>query len=215
MVLAGCTTSPVQNSTDSNILDGSDTDSSDESIFVTATFIVGEGVTPIATQTVIVGEKFKKPNDPIKDEYTFGGWFTDDSYSSLFNFDVSYTTDQTIYAKWDEITYEYYIYGVLNSTDVFLPDKYMQEQYRLGAPREEDSNAIAAIYGFHLMPYDEVHIIRFGSDGTEKIYNYSHSEGYARGYFDVLLYENDISLRLIRYDDWIINFLNGGDAGDV
>ncbi|MBR0295358.1 MAG: InlB B-repeat-containing protein [Bacilli bacterium] len=215
MVLAGCTTSPAQNSTDSNILDGSDTDSSDESIFVTATFIVGEGVTPIAPQTVIVGEKFKKPNDPIKDEYTFDGWFTDDSYSSLFNFDVSYTTDQTIYAKWDKITYEYYLYGRLNDADVFLPDDYKQEQYRLSTPHEDDSDAIKAIYNFHFMPDDEIHVIRFGSDGNEKIYNLDDSEEYGRGYYDLLLYENGISLRFIRYDEWVINFLSDSDAGDV
>lgn len=215
MVLAGCTTSPAQNSTDSNILDGSDTDSSDESIFVTATFIVGEGVTPIAPQTVIVGEKFKKPNDPIKDEYTFDGWFTDDSYSSLFNFDISYTTDQTIYAKWDKITYEYYLYGRLNDVDVFLPDDYKQEQYRLSTPHEDDSDAIKAIYNFHFMPDDEIHVIRLGSDGNEKIYNLDDSEEYGRGYYDLLLYENGISLRFIRYDEWVINFLSDSDAGDV
>lgn len=215
MVLVGCTTSPAQNSTDSNILDGSDTDSSDESIFVTATFIVGEGVTPIAPQTVIVGEKFKKPNDPIKDEYTFGGWFTDDSYSSLFNFDVSYTTDQTIYAKWDKITYEYYLYGRLNDVDVFLPDDYKQEQYRLSTPHEDDSDAIKAIYNFHFMPDDEIHVVRLGSDGNEEIYNLDDSEEYGRGYYDLLLYENGISLRFIRYDEWVINFLSDSDAGDV
>lgn len=215
MVLAGCTTSSAQNSTNPMVPDGSGSGTDNIPTYVTATFIVGEGVDQIAPQTVVVGEKFIKPHDPEKEEYTFGGWFTDDSYSSLFNFDVSYATDQTIYAKWDKITYEYYLYGRLNDVDVFLPDDYKQEQYRLSTPHEDDSDAIKAIYNFHFMPDDEIHVIRFGSDGNEKIYNLDDSEEYGRGYYDLLLYENGISLRFIRYDEWVINFLSDNDAGDV
>lgn len=213
--LVGCSASPSPTSNGSNEPGNPSSGTNDDITYVTSTFVVGDGVDSIPSQTVVLGEKFIKPQDPIKDEYTFGGWFTDDSYSSLFNFDVSYTTDQTIYAKWDKITYEYYLYGRLNDVDVFLPDDYKQEQYRLSAPHEDDSDAIKAIYNFHFMPDDEIHVIRFGSDGNEKIYDLDDSEEYGRGYYDLLLYENGISLRFIRYDEWIIKFLNENDAGDT
>lgn len=215
MVLAGCTISPGQGSTDPIVPDDPGSGTDNIPTYITATFIVGEGASQIPPQTVKVGEKFKKPHDPEKEEYTFGGWFTNDSYSSLFNFDISYTTDQTIYAKWDEITYEYYLYGRLNDVDVYLPDDFKQEQYRLITPHEDDSDAIKAIYNYHFMPDDRIHVIRFGSDDSEKIYDLDDSIELGRGYYDLLLYEDRISLRLIRYDEWIINFLSGSDAGDV
>ena len=213
--LVGCSASPSPTSNGSNEPGNPSSSTNDDVTYVTATFVVGEGVDSIPSQTVVLGEKFVKPHDPEKEEYTFGGWFTDDSYSSLFNFDVSYTTDQTIYAKWDRITYEYYLYGRLNDVDVFLPSDYKQEQYRLSTPHEDDSDAIKAIYNFHFMPDDEIHVIRFGSDGNEKIYDLDDSEEYGRGYYDLLLYENGISLRFIRHDEWIIKFLNENDAGDT
>ena len=213
--LAGCSTSPSTTSNGSNESDNSISSTNDDITYVTATFVVGEGVDSIPSQTVVLGEKFINPQDPIKDEYTFGGWYTNDSYSSPFDFTISYTTDQTIYAKWDLTTYEYYLYGILNFTDVWLPSIYKQEEYRLQTPNEEDNDAIVALYNWHIMPSDELHIIRFGSDGSEVTYEHEHEGEYKRGYYDILLHENGISLRFIRYDEWILNFLANHDAGDV
>jgi uncharacterized repeat protein (TIGR02543 family) len=213
--LAGCSTSPSTTSNGSNEPDNSISSANDDITYVTATFVVGEGVDSIPSQTVVLGDKFKNPQDPIKDEYTFGGWYTNDSYSSPFDFTISYTTDQTIYAKWDLTTYEYYLYGNLNFTDVWLPSIYKQEEYRLKKPNEEDNDTIAVLYNWHIMPSDELHIIRFGSDGSEVTYEHEHEGEYKRGYYDILLHENGISLRFIRYDEWILNFLADHDAGDV
>ena len=215
MVLTGCSVSPSSTPSGSNEPGGPSNGSNDVPTYVTATFVVGEGVEPIPSQTVLLGGKFTKPRDPQKDEYTFGGWYTNNSYSSTFNFNISYDSDQTIYAKWDSISYEYYMYGTLNEIDVSSPSVYKQDMYHLSIPKEEDCNAIMALYNFHLMPGDDVCVIRIGNDESEFVYGYNLSSIDKRGYYDVLLYENDINIRFIRHDEWIIKFLNDNDSGDT
>ena len=68
------------------------------------------GGTSVASQTVGEGEKFTKPNDPIKasteyEEYQFGGWYLDENCSDgkEFNFDNNITSNITVYAKWNVI----------------------------------------------------------------------------------------------------------------
>ncbi len=40
--------------------------------------------------------------EPVRDGYSFDGWYTDDQYGSLFDFDDSVTGDITLYAKWTQ-----------------------------------------------------------------------------------------------------------------
>ncbi len=58
----------------------------------------GSGV--VDRQTVASGEKLQKPDDPTKDGYTFGGWYTDKACTNAFNFDTKITKDLSLYAKW-------------------------------------------------------------------------------------------------------------------
>lgn len=46
-----------------------------------------------------------KPEDPTKERYTFGGWYTDnDTFESAWNFDTdTLTQDAVLYAKWNAI----------------------------------------------------------------------------------------------------------------
>ena len=41
-----------------------------------------------------------RPEDPTKDNYTFGGWYTDRKCTEKYNFDEDVTEDLTLYAKW-------------------------------------------------------------------------------------------------------------------
>ncbi|MBU5462258.1 InlB B-repeat-containing protein [Lachnoclostridium sp. MSJ-17] len=40
--------------------------------------------------------------EPVRDGYSFDGWYTDDQYGSLFDFDDPVTEDITLYAKWTQ-----------------------------------------------------------------------------------------------------------------
>ena len=66
---------------------------------VTVTFNTYEG-TAIAAETIPAGYKAKKPADPTKDGYLFGGWFSDDQYTTAYDFDTAVTANTTIHAKW-------------------------------------------------------------------------------------------------------------------
>ena len=43
-----------------------------------------------------------KPNAPIREGYTFAGWFTDAECKTAFDFDTRITDDLTLYAKWEQ-----------------------------------------------------------------------------------------------------------------
>lgn len=46
------------------------------------------------------GQKFIRPKTPIKQGYTFGGWYIDDTYTNEFNFNLPITQDTVIFIKW-------------------------------------------------------------------------------------------------------------------
>ncbi len=58
-----------------------------------------DGGTAIADQTVRVGAKAEKPADPTKSGYTFAGWYKEDTFTTVFDFDDAITADTTVYAK--------------------------------------------------------------------------------------------------------------------
>ena len=43
------------------------------------------------------------PSNPTKEGYNFGGWYQDMTFTTLFDFNTSITTDLILYAKWNEI----------------------------------------------------------------------------------------------------------------
>lgn len=69
--------------------------------YVTATFDT-DGGTAIPAQTVRSGAKVEEPADPTKSGYTFGGWYKENTYTTVFDFDVAITTNTTIYAKFTQ-----------------------------------------------------------------------------------------------------------------
>jgi len=61
-----------------------------------------DGGSEVASQTVESGEKATKPADPVKDRYTFLGWFVG---GEKYDFEKPVTSDLTLTAKWSVSAY--------------------------------------------------------------------------------------------------------------
>ena len=70
-----------------------------KSLYKTVTFN-SNGGSSVAAQTVDNGGKATKPTDPTRSGYTFGGWYTNSSCTTAFDFNSTVTSDITLYAKW-------------------------------------------------------------------------------------------------------------------
>ncbi len=70
------------------------------------TFSVGTDVTAIPEQEVVHNGTATKPDEPVKEGYTFGGWYREEACTNEFDFTAGITADTTIYAKWTEKTVE-------------------------------------------------------------------------------------------------------------
>lgn len=61
------------------------------------------GGSKVEEQTVECGELAKKPEDPVKDGYTFKGWYTNKECTNAFDFDKDSIKEEiTLYAKWEK-----------------------------------------------------------------------------------------------------------------
>lgn len=69
-------------------------------IFYKVTFD-SKGGSKVEEQNIAVGETVIKPTDPVKDGYTFQGWFYNEK---KYDFDKAVSTDITLVAKWKEKT---------------------------------------------------------------------------------------------------------------
>ena len=47
------------------------------------------------------GTAIKKPADPVKQGYTFAGWYADEALTTPWDFTTPITKDTTLYAKWE------------------------------------------------------------------------------------------------------------------
>ena len=66
---------------------------------VTVTFDV-DGGSEVEAQTIYEGECAVKPEDPTKEDATFGGWFADEGKTEEYDFATPVVEDITVYAKW-------------------------------------------------------------------------------------------------------------------
>ena len=59
------------------------------------------GGSTISTQYVTEGSTAKVPSNPTKTGYTFGGWYSNSSLTTMFSFNTKIYSDITVYAKWN------------------------------------------------------------------------------------------------------------------
>lgn len=69
---------------------------------VTVTYHVGSYGTAPDSQTVDVGKKFTRPADPVDSRAIFQGWYTDENYTTAYDFNLAVETDLNLYAKWKD-----------------------------------------------------------------------------------------------------------------
>jgi uncharacterized repeat protein (TIGR02543 family) len=59
-----------------------------------------KGGSAVSNLIVTSGAKAIKPTDPTREDYTFDGWYTEEAYTTAYNFDHPVTANFTLYAKW-------------------------------------------------------------------------------------------------------------------
>ena len=89
-----------------------------------------KGGTDVTTQLVIPKEKATNPAEPTKEGYIFKGWYIDEEYTTLYDFDSPVTENKILYAKWEENdafhNIKYIFLGEPNDNNADNPDKYTE-----------------------------------------------------------------------------------------
>lgn len=80
---------------------GSNSSGGRSSAYYTVSFNTNGGST-VQAQKLRSAQKVVKPDDPVKDGYTFGGWYADKHLTTPYDFTLGVTKSFTIYAKWIE-----------------------------------------------------------------------------------------------------------------
>ena len=76
------------------------------------------GGTSVEPVYVLAGNATQNDQSPVRKGYTFGGWYTDQSYNQQFEFGEILDKDQDLYAKWNPAMVEYtVVYWQENADD--------------------------------------------------------------------------------------------------
>ena len=59
-----------------------------------------QGGSAIDAQTIMHGDTAVRPTDPTRDGFTFGGWYTDSTHQTTWNFATGVISNITLFAKW-------------------------------------------------------------------------------------------------------------------
>ena len=63
--------------------------------------LFNDGATTLSVVTDLSsGDKLTKPETPVKDGYTFAGWYKDSACTQAWDFETGISGDMTLYAKW-------------------------------------------------------------------------------------------------------------------
>ena len=84
--------------------------------------LFNDGATTLYVVTDLsAGDKLTKPEDPVKDGYTFAGWHKDTACTQPWDFETSIPGDMTLYAKWTAIEATPTATGTATATAVTTP----------------------------------------------------------------------------------------------
>ena len=89
-----------------------------------------DGGTTISSQYVKPNATAKKPQDPVKDGYTFLGWFYQEKE---FDFSTEITQNITLDAHWEFITYGMPVIEIKLSSTSVNEDEYYTSMEEVGA----------------------------------------------------------------------------------
>ncbi|MBR6135762.1 MAG: InlB B-repeat-containing protein, partial [Clostridia bacterium] len=121
------------------------------------------------SQTV---EKYKKatnPGTPVKEGYTFDGWYTSAEGSVLYDWNTQITEDTTVYAHWIRSTIRYVVHYVDEDRNPVADDKVVENpNYVVGQTVTEYAIAVA---GYR--PTENSKDITLAVEGNEITFFYS------------------------------------------
>ena len=104
---------------------------------------ITNGGSEVVTQLVAEGGVAFKPEEPLRERYTFGGWYIDSDLTKPFSFATVITADTTLYAKWvkgsPEIEATYAVVGMGSITTELGSG----EDITIAVERSKDNDTIA------------------------------------------------------------------------
>jgi len=110
----------------------------------TLTFSTGEG-SYVKPQTIQPGEKAKKPEDPHRTGYTFGGWYEDPEGIKAFDFNNPINGSLTLYAKWNPAQTSYTVIYWLQSINDRVDSNPKKYEYSSSEVKQGATDSIANV----------------------------------------------------------------------
>lgn len=107
----------------------------------------GGGASYTPPQFVLVGGVTTRPDDPIRTNYEFKGWYNEPACTTEFTFGQSLTANKTVYAKWEaeEQDYTIIIYKQRVTDSVDASDDEKTYDYEASIPMRGDFGAAVTV----------------------------------------------------------------------
>lgn len=115
------------------------------------------GGSAVPSQTVISGTQATKPVDPIKSGYTFGGWFTDQSWTTEYYFTEPVTMNIELFAKWNEVADQPDDGRDEEDTEVTEDDKFILSASEHEVLANSQTNVLFYVNSTLTVPYFELY----------------------------------------------------------